>query len=267
MSGIDVLARFDHLSPVSIEELNVAAALWTRVDRKYVLTVAAVDALIDRLDPDIRVLDLDGRRHHRYESIYFDTPDLAAYHLSAWRRAHRFKVRTRTYVDTGECMFEVKLRNAHGNTVKHRFDYDIGKGGRLTDDALTFLSGFETLAPLRRQLHPTLITHYQRTTLLSGASRTTLDMDVTCDLTSDATCDVTCEGDDQAVRPRATFRDRVIVETKNHGGVGHIDRLLWSIGARPIAVSKYATGMAAIRPELPRNKWHRTLARHVTVEP
>lgn len=257
-----MLSGFDRLNPVSLEELNRAAALQTRVDRKYVLPVAAIESLIDRLDPDVRVLDIDGRRHHRYESIYFDTPDLAAYHLSAWRRAQRFKVRTRTYGDTDECMFEVKLRNAQGNTVKHRFHYDIGTGHRLTDDALSFLSGFETLAPLRCQLRPTLITRYQRTTLLLGASRTTLDVDVTCE--------VTCDGgqvDHRAVPLRATFRDRVIVETKSPGGVGHIDRLLWSVGVRPLAVSKYATGLAAIRPELPHNKWHRTMARHVTLEP
>jgi hypothetical protein len=41
-----------------------------------------------------------------------------------------------------------------------------------------------------------------------------------------------------------------------------LDRWLWQSGVRPVRISKYCTALAAMRPELPANKWHRTLARH-----
>ena len=248
-----MLTKIDHFAPVALDELNAVAALQTRVDRKYVVGADAVDVMLRSLDRETRVLDIDGRRRFGYESMYFDTPELTSYHLAARRRPSRFKVRTRNYVDAGECMLEVKLRNPRRETVKHRLEYGTERRDRLDDAAVEFLDGFEVLAPVRLSLRPTLMTRYVRTTLLSGGSRTTLDVDVTCrrpDLDA----------------PSACFRGRVIVETKSCGAIGPVDRVLWSLGVRPVVVSKYATGLAALRPELPRNKWHRTLARHVELD-
>ena len=41
-----------------------------------------------------------------------------------------------------------------------------------------------------------------------------------------------------------------------------VDRLLWQRGTRPARISKYATGLAALRPDLPDVPWRRTLRRH-----
>ena len=43
---------------------------------------------------------------------------------------------------------------------------------------------------------------------------------------------------------------------------GELDRLLWANGHRPASISKFGTGLAALRPGLPRNKWSRVLRRH-----
>ena len=51
----------------------------------------------------------------------------------------------------------------------------------------------------------------------------------------------------------------VIVETKSASHACAADRLLWRSHHRPTAISKFATGMAALRPDLPRNRWHRLL--------
>ncbi|NKY40828.1 VTC domain-containing protein [Cellulomonas septica] len=104
---VDTLRR---LAPVTLDELLTDAALQTRVDRKYVLPVTALDALLDGLDPATRVLEIDGRRASAYRSVYFDTPALTSYLGAARRRRGRFKVRTRTYVDDGACWVEVKTR-------------------------------------------------------------------------------------------------------------------------------------------------------------
>ncbi|MEV4352468.1 hypothetical protein AB0J83_49085 [Actinoplanes sp. NPDC049596] len=41
-----------------------------------------------------------------------------------------------------------------------------------------------------------------------------------------------------------------------------MDRLLWSLAHRPAPPSKYATGLAALRTDLPANRWRPLLRRH-----
>ena len=54
----------------------------------------------------------------------------------------------------------------------------------------------------------------------------------------------------------------VIVETKSPGTATFFDRALWASGCRPVSISKYCVGLAALKPELPSNKWRRTLDRY-----
>ena len=53
-----------------------------------------------------------------------------------------------------------------------------------------------------------------------------------------------------------------ILETKAGTAPSDADRALWHHGYRPQRISKYATGLAAMHPELPANRWHRTLQRY-----
>ncbi|MCB0975482.1 MAG: VTC domain-containing protein [Actinobacteria bacterium] len=57
----------------------------------------------------------------------------------------------------------------------------------------------------------------------------------------------------------------IIVETKSAGRPSAVDRALWQARCRPTRISKYTTGLAALRPDLPSNRWHRTLDRHFEV--
>jgi hypothetical protein len=250
MTTTSVPARLGELSPAGLDEVNAAAALQARVDRKYVVPASQLEALLDRIAGTARVLEIDARRQFAYESVYFDTPELTAYHLAARRRRNRFKVRTRAYLDTGTCSLEVKLRDPLGVTHKHRCGHPLGARGALGATGTAFLAEFDAIAPVAGELRPTLVTNYSRTTLLLGATRATLDFGVTCR------------------RPGATglsagFDRAVIVETKCPRGTGPLDRLLWELHVRPATVSKYGTGLAALHPGLPCNKWQRTLARHV----
>ncbi|MEU8159432.1 VTC domain-containing protein [Micromonospora parva] len=111
------------LAPVTLAEVIDRAALQCRVDRKYVITVDELPHLLDHLTPYARVLDIEGERTFRYESVYFDTPCLASYHCAAYRRRRRFKVRTRTYLDSAQCWLEVKISGARGRVTKHRLPY------------------------------------------------------------------------------------------------------------------------------------------------
>ncbi|MFC4631098.1 polyphosphate polymerase domain-containing protein [Promicromonospora alba] len=246
------------LTPVGLDELNDTAALQTRRDRKYVLNPDELAGLLAALPP-ARVLEIDGARSFAYDSTYFDTPGLDAYRLAATRRRRRFKVRTRTYVDSGSCFVEVKTRAGRGTTVKERQPHD--DAGHL-GGARTFVSArlADAGAPPVPVLTPTLRSRYHRTTLLLDDARVTLDTGLVWELLT--TDDV---GSDE---PRsALIGDRVVVETKTAAGSGpsSVDRLLWRAGHRPDRISKYATGLAVLLPGLPDAPWRRLVRRRLDI--
>jgi len=236
------------LDPVTLDELVAAAALQTRVDRKYVLPLAEALDLPGRLDPATRVLEIGGERAFRYRSVYFDTPDLISFRLTAQRRRRRFKIRTRTYVDSALCWLEVKTEGYRGGTVKDRLPYHPRDHDNV-DPGQWFVES--VLGRPGLSLAPTLITHYRRSTLLlpAGDSRATIDIDLTW---------VGADGS------RLHLPHVAVVETKTASAASPVDRLLWSRGHRPAVISKYATGLAALRPDLPATPWRRTLRRHFT---
>lgn len=241
------LARF---GAVGLDELVTDAALLTRVDRKYVVPRRSAAALLAQLDDATRVLEIDGARNFAYESVYFDTPDLLSFRMAAQPRRRRFKLRTRSYLDVGSAYLEIKTRGARGTTVKERTEYELALRRVLTDDARDDVAeAFDAIGvegARAEELAATLTTRYRRATLLApdGAGRATIDTDLRWD---------------EPGGSGFTLPDTVIVETKSPAAASAIDRMLWRAGHRPSTVSKYATGLAALHAELPRNRWARVL--------
>lgn len=253
------------MNTVSLEELNADAAMLTRVDRKYVLRSAELAEVLTRLEqdtPETRVLSIDGRTAHGYRSVYFDTPDLASFMMAARPRRRKFKLRTRTYLDTGASFLEFKAEGARGLTVKSRYELTGGDAALAADDRLSpgAVAWAEDLLGQAREagvdihatdLAPVMWGTYDRMTFLlpGGVGRATVDTNLTW----------RGVGTDTLDRP-----DMVIVETKSGSRPSDIDRLLWHCGHRPSKISKFGTGMAALHPELPHNRWNRVLTTYFT---
>ncbi len=249
----------DDLPTVTLDEVLARAALQTRIDRKYLLDGLAVGRMLGAVR-GLRVLAIDGRRDFGYRSVYFDTPDLAAYHGAGRGRRRRFKVRTRVYRSSGEAWLEIKTRGPRGTTVKSRLPYDLADAGRLTTAGRAYVA--DTLAAHRVEgvdvetLAPSLHTAYDRATLLlpdtpeADPSRATIDTNLSWRLPGDASGPFHGGG-------------LVIVETKGRSSPSALDRALWRHGVRPATISKYGAGLAALNPDLPDLKWHRALVRHL----
>jgi hypothetical protein len=241
----------DAFAPIDLDELLGLAALQTRIDRKYVLPRVDAERVLASLDPDTRVLEIDGSRGSLYESVYFDTDDLLSYRMAALGRRRRFKLRTRSYLDTGDAYLELKTKGARSATVKERLEYDIRHRDELTAAGIAYAA-----PPLEElglddpdRLRPTLVTRYLRETLyLPGSgSRATVDTELRWE---------------HAAGDALALPELAIVETKSAGAACEVDRTLWRAGHRPATVSKFGTGLAALRPELPSHKWTRVLRRH-----
>lgn len=234
----------DNLESIGLNELNSDASLLTRKDRKYLVPLAVARRLVE--ESDVRVLEIDARRTFRYESVYFDTPDRVSYRAAAHKRRRRFKVRTRSYLDSGLCSLEVKTRERRGLTEKHRLPYDVERRASLDSEALEFVDQFERIAPLSRHLEPVLTTRYERTTLFEPNSMSRITIDTNLEI-------ATADG------ANVTLPAMAVVETKTSGRPCAVDHFLWSVHQRPSKISKYCTGLAALTPGLPANKWNRVL--------
>lgn len=232
------------LPSVQLIRLQSDAALLSRRERKYLVPVSVAASLVAALAGDARALQISDERSFRYESVYFDTPAGQSYLASARRRRHAFKVRTRTYVNSGDCMLEVKLRGFRGRTTKSRLDYPANSSGQLNGSALQFIA--EVLgAGHEAALAPTLTTIYQRSTLLlPGDARLTIDTDFLA---------TTPAGE------RVSLVEFAIIESKSRLAPTVADRALWRMGFRPIKLSKFGTSLAAMDPTLPSNRWTRAL--------
>ena len=239
------------LPPIGLDELVERAGLLTRVDRKYLLPATAMPLVVAGLPVGTRILQIDRQRQFSYRSSYLDTPGLDSYLTTAYRRRRRFKVRIRTYLDSGAHFLETKTRGPRGTTIKTRFPYEGGRAHlepAMRDLAVAALADAGVDAE-RFRFDLTLTTSYERTTLFvpSAGSRVTIDQRLTWTLPDG---------------PALTMPNRVIVETKSERTTSPVDRLLWSLSHRPCPVSKYATGLAALRPDLPANRWIPVLRRH-----
>jgi hypothetical protein len=158
-------------------------------------------------------------------------------------------VRVRRYVDSDDCMLEVKRKGARGLTIKERRDHSINDQTELGDDGRAFvdgcLRGHVAQGPIG-SLAPVVVTGNRRTTLasLSGHSRLTVDSDLACGW---------------GIRHASLRPGLVVLESKVDGHASQVDRLLRSFGIRPVPISKYCVGVASLGLELPSNPWRRTM--------
>ena len=245
------------MAPISLDSLTSSAGLLTRVDRKYVLTRDELAALLLSVLGSVSVLEIDGKRSFGYESVYFDTPGLASYNGAVRGRPDRFKVRTRTYLDAGTSMLEVKTKGRRGETIKQRCEHVAQGPSRIGVEGMRFINAVLPSAVGESadisELSPTITTSYDRVTLVGpdDVSRITIDANLSC---------IDARG------ARVHLDGKYVVETKSAAAPCAADRALWSLGRRPEKISKYGIGVAALNPELSANKWHRTLQRHVHVD-
>lgn len=254
-------ALTERLRPIGLAELNEHAELQGRVDRKYLVDARVLEELGEWIDDESRVLEVAGSREARYQSVYFDTPDLLSFHQAARGHRRRFKLRTRAYCDSNLAFLEAKTKGSRGFTAKERIPHDFGKLSSLTDGdrnyAGTVLRSVGESAERSLELAAVLETSYRRATILiparddrDAASRLTVDTELRWQL---------CRLSPDAARSELHLPDLAIIETKSALRPSPTDRALWRHGIRPDSLSKYATGLAALQPSLPANRWARIL--------
>jgi hypothetical protein len=234
------------MDPVNLTELG-RVALLDRTDTKFVLDHERLARVLSEVSQTYRVLEVDGVRLNRYQTVYFDTPDLALYRRHHDGYAARHKVRSRTYVDSGLAFLEVKQRNNRGRTLKHRLQTE-GLVRDLDQPALDFLAAYAP--PEARLLQPVLENDFTRITLTDASLTERVTLDTNVRFSSDEL--------------GTGLPGVAIVEVKQAKRDYRSPFMLALRAARvqPSSVSKYCTGVALLNPTVKRGEFAEKL-RHL----
>lgn len=203
-----------------------------RVDTKFIVPVKQLLEIFKGLQRHYTVLEINGVRCFRYQSVYFDTSSHLFYNMHHSGRLNRHKVRLRRYVDSDSQYLEVKFKNNKKRTIKNRIPLESAENVNL-EDYQHFLD--QMGLPGNLKLKPCLTSNYQRIAFASEArgERLTIDLNLENEYLS-------------AAKSRKThLQNLAIVELKQ----ARIDRsspffsLARQLGIRPSGFSKYCMGM------------------------
>lgn len=102
-----------------LEDLN-NSSLMNRVDSKFLIEREQLTKILEHCQQHYSLLEINGINNFRYQSSYYDTDDMAFFHMHHKGKLNRIKIRHRNYVDTGKAFVELKFKNNKGRTIKSR---------------------------------------------------------------------------------------------------------------------------------------------------
>ena len=218
-----------------------------RFDSKYVVPVAWLENLVQELD-EHSVLSIQDHVSTVYNNLYFDTPEGTCLEDHTRGKNIRYKVRVRQYANTGVAFLEVKLRDVHSKTFKHRIVRQGAWDAPLTKEEFDFLGQH---LPNASALAPTLQSSFERFTLIhvGQGERITFDQDLQFKVPA-----TKGSGDHPWVKPTPHL---AVVEWKQRN-VNHQGELIQAIRAqegrrgplgRTLRLSKFVLGQAHLAPE------------------
>lgn len=154
-----------------------SVALMNRTDRKFVFRDSDLLIFLEQIQNDYKVLEIEGKRKSRYETLYYDTINFNLYHAHQRGKPSRYKVRSRRYVESNISFFEVKYKTNKGRTIKDRVKQNE-ISGMINNEAEILLHSKTPMNSVN--LEPKLWTNFTRITLVNKnyPERVTIDLDL-----------------------------------------------------------------------------------------
>ena len=234
----DLKSILNSFEPITLKEMD-SVQLMDRTDTKFVFKHSQLPDFLEQLTNDYKVLDVNGNRISRYESLYFDTKDFDLYHNHHRGRPSRFKIRFRKYVESELNFFEVKFKNNKGRTIKDRVKQNQIDGS-ITDNAEILLND---KTPLKsNNLEAKIWVNYSRINFVNklSAERVTIDIDLTF------------KNDDG----NKTIDNLVIAEVKQDKAlVSAFIKLMKKHHIREGSISKYCYGVISLFGKIKHNNF------------
>lgn len=230
------MKALERFRSIGLDEMD-GIRLMNRVDTKFVTTDAMLEEILLRAESEYRVLEIDGIRMSAYDTLYYDTADLEMYMAHHNRRLRRYKVRTRTYLNSGESFLEIKRKNNRGRTKKKRIriDGELFRDFSADREACSFLR--ERSPYHASQLTAGVSTAFRRITMVNNAK------------TERLTIDRNLQFRNLRTGKEASLGDAVIIELKQDGLCpSAMKDILLDLRVKPLRVSKYCIGTVLTDP-------------------
>lgn len=227
------------INPVSLKELD-SVSLLNRIDSKYTLTEENLNNIIPCLVDNYNVLEIDGMRVFTYENNYFDTPNLLFFRDHHNGYAKRIKVRSRRYVESNLCFFEIKKKEkvSRTNKFRERLPHIISE---INADRKEVIQSF-----IRKDIKDIKLI------LKNNFSRITL---VNKNFTERVTIDMNLHFKDE--NHEVNLENIAIVEVKQSKTsiASPITKYFKENTIRQQSISKYIYGVASLMPEIKKNNF------------
>lgn len=226
------MLKHNQFKTISIKEMDQVSLL-NRVDTKYVISKTMLARFLQSLEHTHRVLEINSELVQNYETFYFDTAQHNMYLDHHNKKANRYKVRIREYIESNLFFLEIKNKSNKGRTIKKRM--------KLPENNITsHPKAHEFIkkhSPYTFQnLNPVLGNTFKRITLVDHelSERLTIDVDLKA---------WSVENDETSL----TFDAIAIVELKRDGfSNSKTHKLLLDLRVHPMGYSKYAIASSVL---------------------
>lgn len=212
-----------------------------RVDSKFTFKAKLLPAILKEIEPFYSCLQIDEHRISNLQNLYYDTPDLNLYKQHHNNKLNRYKVRHRTYLNSGLKYLEIKFKNNKDRTIKKRIEHN---STTIEYGASAFL---ETELPFNTTtLKPMVWVNYSRITLISkhGIEKLTIDLDLKFETKTD----------------QYNLPGLVIAEIKQHHlQPSYFLNVMKNLNLRREPISKYCFAIAFAIADIKKNNFKQKL--------
>lgn len=206
-----------------------------RVDFKYMLNKHTLSSILFDCREQYNVVEINGKSWAGYRNLYYDTKNYTFYHQHHSGKLNRFKIRVRTYVETGQRFLEIKFKTNKGRTNKIRKEVNSES---ITKEGSDFI--FEHTGMNAPELFPAILVTYDRLTLVKkdNIERVTIDINLRFTNQGKTTC----------------LEDLAIIEIKQNAKEPSVlKNILHLHGINKDTLSKYCLGLAQLVPNIKTN--------------
>lgn len=225
-------------NPITLSEMDDVKLL-DRTDTKYVFNISQLPDVLEKIKGNFRLLDIDGVRLNKYETLYYDTQNFGLYHRHQNGKLNRYKLRYRKYVDSNLHFFEIKFKNNKGRTIKDRIkrkeiEFAIeGKADAFLREKTPFTGDLFV---------PKLWVNYTRMTFVNNHSKERLTVDINLNFKND--------------NKDITLPNLVIAELKQgKSAKSMFTTVMKDAGVREGSISKYCYGVVYLNEEIKKNNF------------
>ncbi|BAX81579.1 polyphosphate polymerase domain-containing protein [Labilibaculum antarcticum] len=226
-----------YFDSIELKEMD-KVKLMNRTDHKFWFHGAYLPDLLKQVEEDYYLLHIDGEYQLPYATTYYDTKKNFMFSAHHNGKLNRFKIRRRSYVNSGISFLEIKFKNNKGRTIKKRIP-STQSYSEFTSTEDQFINSKTPFSAA--ELKPSLENKFTRLTLVNKnfKERCTIDLNIEFEVSNSI----------------VSLDNLVIVEIKSDGksSSSPLGLALRKNRIKNNGFSKYCVGRSMTNPNLKQN--------------